>query len=72
MYLSESSLVKLMKQSNLSFNNCPYVITWLCSPQACNNNNNKYSVATSMLVHMCIYLWLFEKYIVQLAIAMLV
>ena len=25
----------------LSFNNCPSIITWLCSPQACNNNNNK-------------------------------
>ena len=35
--------------------------------------NYKYSLATSMLVHTCIYLWLlFEKYIVQIAIAMLV
>ena len=33
----------------------------------------KYSLATSMLVHTCIYLWLlFEKCIVQLAMAMLV
>ena len=27
----------------LSFNNCPYIIIWLCSPQACNNNNNNKS-----------------------------
>ena len=24
----------------LPFNNCPYIITWLYSPQASNNNNN--------------------------------
>ena len=32
----------------------------------------KYSLATSMLVHMCIFLLLVEKCIVQLAIDMLV
>ena len=32
----QSSLAKLVKQSNLSFSNCPQVITWLCSSQACN------------------------------------
>ena len=26
-------VVKLVKQANLSFSQCAYVITWLCSPR---------------------------------------
>ena len=39
---------KADKAVKLSFNNCPYVITWLCSPQACNNNNNNNYIPVSL------------------------
>ena len=38
-----------MKQANICFSKCSWVITWLCSPQACDNNNNNKGVEKSGL-----------------------